>query len=66
MWHAGSITEMYTILIGKSEWKRLLGRPTRRWDANIKLDFKGNGWADVDWNNVIQDTDERGLLHASK
>ena len=48
MWHAGDIREMYSILFGKSEGKRPLGRPTRRWDANIKLDFKGNIWADVD------------------
>jgi len=39
---------MYTILFGKSEGKRPLGKPTRRWDANIKLDFKENGRADVD------------------
>ena len=38
----GGIREMYIILFGKSEGKRPLGRPTRRWDANIKLDFKGN------------------------
>jgi len=47
MWHAGGITEMYKILFGKSEGKRPLGRPTRRWVADIKLDFKGNVRADA-------------------
>jgi hypothetical protein len=26
-------------LVGKPEGKRLLGRPRRKWDCNIKLDF---------------------------
>jgi hypothetical protein len=38
---------MFTVLFGKTEGKRPLGRPRRRWDANIKLDFKGNGLAGV-------------------
>ena len=47
MWHAGDIREVYTILFRKSEGKIPLGRPTHKWDANIKLDFKRNSWADV-------------------
>jgi hypothetical protein len=29
----------YRVLVGKPEGKRLLGRPTRRWDFNIKVDL---------------------------
>jgi transposase len=32
----------YRILVGKPEGKRPLGRPRRRWVANIKMD--GMGW----------------------
>jgi len=37
----------YTILVGKLEGKRQLGRPRRRWEDNIKGDLQevesGNG-----------------------
>jgi len=30
---------VYRVLVGKPEGKRLLGRPRRRWEDNIKMDF---------------------------
>jgi hypothetical protein len=30
----------YRILVGKPEGKRPLGRPTRRWVDNIKMDLR--------------------------
>jgi hypothetical protein len=30
----------HRVLVGKPEWKRTLGRPTRRWEDNIKSSFK--------------------------
>jgi hypothetical protein len=30
---------VYRLLVGKPEGKRLLGRPRRRWIDNIKMDF---------------------------
>ena len=30
---------MYRVLVGKSEGKRPLGRPRRRWEDNIKMDL---------------------------
>ena len=42
---------MYSVLVGKSERKRSLGRPRRRWEDNIKMDFQelggvvGTGWS---------------------
>jgi hypothetical protein len=34
----------YRILVGKPEGKRPLGRPTRRWVDNIKMDLREMGW----------------------
>jgi hypothetical protein len=31
---------VYSILVGKPEGKRPLGRPRRRWDENIKIDLQ--------------------------
>jgi hypothetical protein len=38
--HMEEITNSYTILVVKSEWKRPLERPNRSWDDNIKMDLK--------------------------
>jgi hypothetical protein len=42
-------------LVEKSEGKRLLGRPRRRWDDNIRMDLREIRWKVVDW---IQDREE--------
>jgi hypothetical protein len=31
-------------LMGKSEGRRPLGRPRRRWEDNIKMDLREVGW----------------------
>jgi hypothetical protein len=31
---------VHKVLVGKPEGKRPLGRPRRRWEDNIKMDFK--------------------------
>jgi hypothetical protein len=46
------------ILVGKPEGKRPLGRPTRRWVDNIKMDLREIGWTDMDWFDVGQDRDQ--------
>jgi hypothetical protein len=40
----------YRILVGKLEGKRPLGRPRRRWMANIKINLKRErmGWYGLD------------------
>jgi len=45
---------VYRVLVGKSEGKRPLGRPRRRWEDNIKMDFQEVG---MDWILLAQDTD---------
>jgi len=36
----GERRRLYRILVGKLEGKRLLGRPRRRWEDNIKMDLQ--------------------------
>jgi hypothetical protein len=40
------------ILVGKSEGKRPLERPGRRWVENIKIDLTEIGWDGVDWTDM--------------
>jgi hypothetical protein len=44
----GEKKNAYTILVGKSEVKRQLGRPRRRWVDNIKMDLREMGWYGLD------------------
>jgi hypothetical protein len=39
----GDNTDAYVILVGRPEGKRPLGRPTRRWEDNIKMDLQEVG-----------------------
>jgi hypothetical protein len=48
----------YRILMGKPEGKRPLGRLTRRWVDNIKMDLRVIGWDDMDWIDLAQDRDQ--------
>jgi hypothetical protein len=34
---------VYRVLVGRPEIKRPLGRPRRRWEYNMKLDFRDIG-----------------------
>jgi hypothetical protein len=34
---------VYRILVGRPEGKKPLGRPRRRWEDNIKMDFREVG-----------------------
>jgi len=41
--HVACVTEMrnaYTSLVGKTDVKRPLGRPRRRWEDNIRMDCR--------------------------
>jgi hypothetical protein len=35
---------IWRVLVEKPEGSRPLGRPRRRWEDNIKMDFRGVGW----------------------
>ena len=40
----GERRDACTVLMGKPEGKRPLGRPKRRWEGNIKMDLQEVGW----------------------
>jgi hypothetical protein len=46
------------ILLGKPEGKRLLGRPRRRWEDNIKINLREAGCYGMDWIHLTQDKDQ--------
>jgi hypothetical protein len=48
----------YTILVGKLERKRPLGRPRRRWVDDIKIDLRETGRDGMDWIGLAQDRDQ--------
>jgi hypothetical protein len=52
----------YRILVGKLEGKRPLGRTTRRWVENIKMDLTKILWDGMDWIDVAQDRDQWRVL----
>jgi hypothetical protein len=56
---------VYRILVGKPEGRRPLGRPSRRWKNNIRMDLREVGCGCVDWMELAQDKDRwRALVSA--
>jgi len=56
---------VYSVLVGKPEGKRPLGRPRRRWEDNIKTDLQGVGCAGMNWIELAQVRERwRALLNA--
>jgi hypothetical protein len=49
-------------LVGKPEGKRSLGRPSSRWDDNIKINLKRVECGGMDWTELSQDTDSWRVL----
>jgi hypothetical protein len=43
---------MLGLLVGKSEGKKPVGRPRRRWVDNIRMDLVQVGWGDVVWLRI--------------
>jgi hypothetical protein len=51
--------------VGKSEGKKPLGRPRRRWEDWVRTDLKETGCGDVEWIQLAQDRDRwRALVNA--
>ena len=51
--------------MGKPEGKRPLGRPSPRWDDNIKMDLQEVGCMGMDWIDLAQDGDRwRAVVNA--
>ena len=53
---------VYRVLVGKPEEKRPLGRPRRRWEDNIKMDFQEVGFGVMDWIELAHDRDRWRVL----
>jgi hypothetical protein len=61
----GEKRNAYRLLVGKPEGKRPLGRPSRRWANNIRMDLVEVGWGEVDWIGLAQDRDRwRALVNS--
>jgi hypothetical protein len=52
----------YKILVENPEGKRPVGRPTRRWVNNIKMDLREIGWGGIHWVDLAQDMDQMRAL----
>ena len=56
---------VYSVLVGKPEGRRPLGRPRRRWADNIRTDLQEVGCVYMDWIGLAQDRDSwRTLVSA--
>ena len=53
---------MHSVLVGKPEGKRPLGRPRHRCENNIKMDLQEVGRGFGDWMELAQDRDRRRAL----
>ena len=42
--HTAGRRDVYRALVGSHGGKRPLGRPSRRWKYNTKMDLQGLGW----------------------
>jgi hypothetical protein len=58
----GEKRNAYSILVGKPEGRRPLGRPRCRWVDNIKMDLREIGWDGVHWVDLAQDRDHLRAL----
>jgi hypothetical protein len=51
----GKWRRVYTVLVGRPEGKRPLGRPRRRWEDIIKMDLREIGIDEANWIRLAQD-----------
>jgi hypothetical protein len=57
MQHVWGRRDVYTVLVGKHEEKRPLGRSRRRWKNNGKRDPQKEVCGGMDWIELAQDRD---------
>jgi hypothetical protein len=51
----GEERKVYEVLVRKSEGRRPLGRPRRRWKDVVRMDVREIGFEVVDWIRLAQD-----------
>jgi hypothetical protein len=54
----GEMRNVYNSLVGKPVGDRLLGRHSRRWEDNIRMDVRERGWEVVNWIHLAHDRDK--------
>jgi len=54
----------YRVLVGKLDRKRLLGRPRRKWEDDIKVDLQEVGWGGMDWIDLMIGDRWRAIVNA--
>ena len=61
----GEERRVYRVLVGKSEGRRMLGRPRRRCVDTIRMGLQEVGCEYMDWIGLVQDSDRwRTLVSA--
>ena len=56
---------VYRVLVGKYEGKRPLGKPSCRWEGNIKMDIQEAECGGMDWIELAQVSNRwRALVNA--
>jgi len=61
----GERSGVYSVLVGKPEGARPIGRPRHRWEDNIKMDIQEIGCGVTNWIELTQDRDRwRALVNA--
>jgi hypothetical protein len=58
MWHVEKERNALIGIMGESQWKKPLGRPTHIWEDNYRIDFKEIGLECAEWIHVAQDRDQ--------
>ena len=53
----GGGERFHRVLVGKPEGTRPMGRPSPRWEDNIKMDLQEVGGSCGDWMELAQDRD---------
>ena len=59
----GARRGVYSVLVGKPEGKKPLGRPRSRWKDNIKMDLQKVGCGFMHWIELAQDRDRWRVIN---
>jgi len=51
----GGKRRLYCILVVRPDGRKPLGRPRRRWEDNVRRDFRDVGVRDENWLDIAQD-----------